>query len=291
MRRARFLRRRTDTGSGADLRRYLGDDEVVLLATRQHPWALVGALRDALVLIVPLVMFAWGIAGLPFGGLMRIEVGGERIVWWVLAALLVVGVVVVIRLAGAVIAWEFERAVITSEKVMHIQGVLHRRIAATPLVKLSEMQVSQGVVGRMLGFGALLMDAPGGGTPLHGLRYLPDPAAAWRLVTSTARGRREAEGGSGGSASGGSTDDAMIEPIGIDAEYVTTVLPIADPWEPESNGPGSIADPESEQPGELPGRSWILPANGGISGAGAGAAQWERHRAPDSGGSTHSDRS
>ena len=84
---------------------------------------------------------------------------------------------------------------ITDEKVIHIEGVLQRRIASTPLAKVSEFTVRQPLLGRVFDYGQLVVDVPGGrDQALHGLDFLPDPAGMYRLVSDTARFERVAEG-------------------------------------------------------------------------------------------------
>lgn len=168
--------------------RYLGADEVTVLVTRQHPFSLLGRVGQMLGLLAPLLLAAWGVAGVES---LQNVVGA-----WLLRLAFVVMVLLVARLAWHVLAWEFERVVVTDEKVIHLEGVLKRRIASTPLAKVSEFTVSQPLLGRVFDFGSLVVDVPGGREQaLHGLAYLPDPAGLYRLVSDTARRGRVHEGG------------------------------------------------------------------------------------------------
>lgn len=183
MARARRIQRRR-----GGLARYLGEHERTILVTRQHPFALVRAAFDMAALVLPLAIAAWGIAGIePLRGAPST---------WLLRLLFLVMLVLVARLAVAVLAWEFERVVVTDEKVIHVSGVLNRRIASTPLAKVSEFTVRQPLLGRVFDYGSLVVDVPGGrDDALHGLAHLPDPAGLYRLVSGQARRGRVAEGG------------------------------------------------------------------------------------------------
>ena len=209
------------------LRRYLGDDEYTLLVTRQHPFVLVRAAFDTFGLLLPLVIAAWGIAGTE---LLRGVVGT-----WLLRIAFVVMLVLLARLAWRVLAWEFERVVITDEKVIHVAGVLNRRIASTPLAKVSEFTVRQSLVGRIFDYGSLVVDVPGGrDQALHGLSYLPDPAGLYRLVSDQARRGRVHEGG-------GRLDDdppAAPAPTREDIEDIERIerVGLPDPWSPTLEG-------------------------------------------------------
>lgn len=179
------------TPGGVDraLRMYLGRAEHVVWSTRQHPFAVLTSFVEALSLLAPLMLVAWGAAGI---SLLRDNAVGQTIVMVAFLAM----VLVVARLAWSVLGWEFARLLVTNEKVVLAHGILHRRIASTPLVKVSELTVSQSVFGRMFGYGSLVVDAPGGGEmPLHGLTFIPQPARLYRLISDMARDERAIEGG------------------------------------------------------------------------------------------------
>jgi len=234
-----FLTRRGRRRSS--LSRYLGAGEEPVLITRQHPFALVGAAVRVFGLLAPLILMAWGVAGVE---LLRGEPG-----MWILRVLFLGMFVLVARLGWAVLEWEFERVVITGEKVIHIDGVLQRRIASTPLAKVSEFTVRQPLVGRIFDFGMLVVDVPGGrDQALHGMSFLPDPAGMYRLVSDLGRRGRVEEGG------GDLTD--VVDEVGAlvrvpipSAEELTRIdwdatddrLDAAfagrpDPWEPTLDG-------------------------------------------------------
>lgn len=174
--------------SRSPLAKYLGRGERVVLETRQHPFAIVDAFLDAMRLILPLLMVSWGVLGIR----LLDNVVGD----WVIRIAFLAMAVVVARLFWRILEWEFARVIVTTEKLVHVHGILNRRIASTPLVKVSELTVSQPLAGRMFGYGKLVVDTPGGGElPLHGLAYIPDPADVYRLITDIARRERAAEGG------------------------------------------------------------------------------------------------
>ena len=221
------------------LARYLGEQETVLLATRQAPLALLGAARDMALFVTPLLLAAWGLAGVRL-------LHGPVADWGVrIAFVLVFGFVA--RLAWRVLQWEFERVVITDEKVIHIEGVLQRRIASTPLAKVSEFTVRQPLLGRIFGYGSLVVDVPGGrDQALHGLSFIPDPAGVYRMVSDLGRRGRAKEGGgsaapvqltgSGLLVDAASADDMptmyLDGPLDGVTEVVLPARTTVDPWQP-----------------------------------------------------------
>ncbi len=211
------------------LDRYLGERERVLVSTRQHPFVLVRAALDTAGLVLPLAIAAWGIAGIePLRG----AVGT-----WLLRIVFIVMFALVVRLGWRVLAWDFERIVVTDEKVIHVSGVLSRRIASTPLAKVSEFTVRQPLLGRVFDYGSLVVDVPGGrDDALHGLAHLPDPAGLYRLVSDQARRGRTAEGGGRGRAPAPAREDLErleARTDGIHIEPGPGPIGRPDPWKPQ----------------------------------------------------------
>jgi membrane protein YdbS with pleckstrin-like domain len=103
--------------------------------------------RHAIVLAGPLVRAA----GLAAGGVAAFVVG------WPLS---VVGVVL-LALAAAIVfraVWRWERThvVLTSEKLFVVHGTVRRRSAAVRLERIGAVEIEQGLVGRLLGYGTVV---------------------------------------------------------------------------------------------------------------------------------------
>ena len=56
----------------------------------------------------------------------------------------------------AVWRWERTRLVVTSERLVVVSGTLRRTRAEVPLSRVPAIEVEQGVVGRLLGYGTLI---------------------------------------------------------------------------------------------------------------------------------------
>lgn len=57
---------------------------------------------------------------------------------------------------GAVWRWERTRMVVTSDELRVVTGTLRRRSASVALSRLGSVEVEQGVLGRLLGYGTLV---------------------------------------------------------------------------------------------------------------------------------------
>jgi membrane protein YdbS with pleckstrin-like domain len=89
------------------------------------------------------------------------------------AVLLGVGAFLALR---AVLRWDRTSLVVTTEKLLVIHGVAKRRAAAVRFARVGPVEVEQGFVGRLLGYGTVIagdLEIP----------YVPDPRRVGRLAS------------------------------------------------------------------------------------------------------------
>lgn len=229
--------------------RFLATGEDVLLATREHPFAIVASITRALRIVLPVVLIAWGSVGVDvlrsgFGDIINTVCLG-------------IAAIYLARMAWAVVTWECCRVFVTTENVMVITGVLHRRMAATPLTKVSEFAVRQSLMGRIADYGALVVDVPGGRPDaLHGLRFLPDPSGIYRLVVDTSKGVRSSASPVSTAGTGAGTAAPSMIPIAHPPVPAATVrvrvedvpsVPLAPPVFGDRTVPGEIESAPSSE--------------------------------------------
>jgi hypothetical protein len=136
------------------VKRYLDPGEQVRLETRQHGVVLARPLLRAVVLAgagAALVVLGMPVAW-PLGVPGAIAIG--------------LGALVALR---AVLRWDRTLLVLTSRKLLVLHGVVRRRVAASSLGPGGAVEVEQGLVGRMLGYGTVVageLEVP----------YVPDPS-------------------------------------------------------------------------------------------------------------------
>jgi hypothetical protein len=76
----------------------------------------------------------------------------------------------------AVLRWDRTSLVVTTEKLLVIHGVAKRRAAAVRFARAGPVEVEQGFVGRLLGYGTVIagdLEIP----------YVPDPRRVGRLAS------------------------------------------------------------------------------------------------------------
>ena len=135
------------------MKRYLDPGEQVRLETRQHGVVLARPLLRALVLA---------------GAGAALVALGMPVAWplgVVGAIALSLGALTALR---AVLVWDRTLLVVTSRKLLVLHGVVRRRAAASALGPGGAVEVEQGLVGRMFGYGTVVageLEVP----------YVPDP--------------------------------------------------------------------------------------------------------------------
>ncbi len=75
----------------------------------------------------------------------------------------------------AVWNWERTRVVLTTEKLFIVHGTVRRRAAAVRLARLGAVEIEQGLVGRLLGYGTIVAGE-------LEITHVPEPRRVYGLV-------------------------------------------------------------------------------------------------------------
>jgi uncharacterized membrane protein YdbT with pleckstrin-like domain len=140
------------------MRGYLDPGETVRFQARPHTASLFRPLSRAMLL---------ALAG---GVLVGLSTSALGVVG---AVLLGLGALLALR---AVLRWDRTSLVVTTEKVLVVHGVARRRAAAVRFARVGPVEVEQGLVGRLLGYGTVIagdLEIP----------YVPDPRRVGRLAS------------------------------------------------------------------------------------------------------------
>jgi len=122
--------------------------------------------RHAVVLASPFAR-ALGLAALGIG---LMAIGWPASVAGV--ALQALGAFVALR---AVWNWEQTRVVLTTDKLFVVHGTLRKRAAAVRLARIGAVEIEQGLMGRLLGYGTIVAG------DLE-IEYVPEPRRVYGLV-------------------------------------------------------------------------------------------------------------
>lgn len=157
-----------------NLRRYLLSSERTIFVVRRHGAALaVAAAKLALFWTVGL--FALWV----FNGVELLR-----------TIALVFLLITVGWFAWMVGDWSLERFVVTDRRVLLISGILTRRVAIMPLIKVTDLTYEQSLFGRAFDYGAFVIESAGQRQALSRVDFLPQPNLRYQQVSALLFGNR-----------------------------------------------------------------------------------------------------
>jgi membrane protein YdbS with pleckstrin-like domain len=77
--------------------------------------------------------------------------------------------------AWQVADWFFDRFILTNKRVMVVSGIITRRVAMMPLLRVTDMKYEQSPIGRMLNYGTFVLESAGQEQALREIKHLPNP--------------------------------------------------------------------------------------------------------------------
>jgi uncharacterized membrane protein YdbT with pleckstrin-like domain len=146
-----------DFGSRS-ITKYLMVYEASRITIRRHPAALMFPI-------------AITFGGLVAAGSVNAWAGvndATMLLWWVWLALLG-------WLIWKIIGWTMLYFIITEYRVILISGILNRRVAMMPMSKISDIRLDRSLLGRMIGYGTIIIEGSGQDQALRNVIYMPYP--------------------------------------------------------------------------------------------------------------------
>ncbi|MDI6099843.1 PH domain-containing protein [Actinoplanes sp. NEAU-A12] len=77
--------------------------------------------------------------------------------------------------AWEVFDWYFDRFILTNKRVMVVNGIITRKVAMMPLLRVTDMKYEQSALGRMLSYGTFVLESAGQDQALREVKHLPNP--------------------------------------------------------------------------------------------------------------------
>lgn len=198
------------------LDRYLLDDEVPVVATRQHWVRLTEPFASVLVglILVAAISATLDARGAALGTFL-----------WVLWFLLLG------RAIWRLLEWYNEWFVATDRRMLMVYGLITHKVAMMPLRKVTDMNYGRSVLGRLLGYGQFVLESAGQDQAMREIRWVPDPDEKYRRICSTIFG-----------PDGQDPEDGAAQPRDGAAGAMTEHVD-ADPWETSwEDSPRPLAD-------------------------------------------------
>jgi hypothetical protein len=157
--------------------KYLLPTERTVIRVRRH-WAILGL--DGLQALGLIVL-----AG-AFSVLGRDTRAAQWVAWWLLLTAL-------FRFAFVWGEWFVERFVVTDMRVIMTSGIITRKVAMMPLVKVTDMTYERSVLGQLLGYGVFIVESAGQDQALSRVNFLPRPDRLYIQVAELLFGKRPAQ--------------------------------------------------------------------------------------------------
>jgi membrane protein YdbS with pleckstrin-like domain len=77
--------------------------------------------------------------------------------------------------AWRVFDWYFDRFILTNKRVMVVNGIITRKVAMMPLLRVTDMKYEQSALGRLLNYGTFVLESAGQDQALREVKHLPNP--------------------------------------------------------------------------------------------------------------------
>jgi uncharacterized membrane protein YdbT with pleckstrin-like domain len=168
------------------LARYLAHDEQVVLEVRRHPAVLVRPIVTAAAAIGAGILI--GVVATPSSTHDLIDTVAGLVVF-----------AFIVRAAWKLWEWWIDRIVVTDQRIFEISGLLTRTVASMPVGRVTDMTYKRTILGRVLGFGEVIVESAGQEQGLSSIDHIPHPDHFYRTITSLVTAGLPAidEGGTG----------------------------------------------------------------------------------------------
>jgi uncharacterized membrane protein YdbT with pleckstrin-like domain len=160
--------------------RYLLPSERCVFAVRRHIAMLLP--QGALVVVGLVIAFGVDTALPPDTPFIR------DVVWFAWLAVLV-------WFAWKIADWWVERFVVTDRRIILTSGLLTKKVAMMPLVKVTDMSYQRPLLGRIFGYGEFVMESAGQDQALRNVAYVPNPDILYLDMCDLLFGQQGTDGG------------------------------------------------------------------------------------------------
>jgi membrane protein YdbS with pleckstrin-like domain len=144
----------------ADVNRYLLPHEQQVITVRKHPAVLMGPISVTVLGLIAAAVLS--------DTVLRRNSTAIDVVWVAFALLL-------LRLLWKTADWAVEYFVVTSQRMILTSGIITRKVAMMPLVKVTDMSFQRSFLGRLLGYGEFILESAGQDQALRTVDHLPYP--------------------------------------------------------------------------------------------------------------------
>ena len=151
------------------LQRYLLEGERVVVDVRHH-WFVIARPVALTVGALAVVLFV--------DARIRVDGGGAaRLLWLLWFGMLG-------WMAWEVAQWRHDRFIATDKRLLLNYGLIVKRVAMMPLIKVTDMSYERSVAGRIFGYGQFILESAGQEQALRTVDWVPHPDATYKIICS-----------------------------------------------------------------------------------------------------------
>lgn len=157
---------------------YLLDTERRVIRVRRHWACLLWQLFEAVGLLLGVVMLSYLLppdSWLP-----------QNILWYA-------GLIVLLIFTYQLLDWYVERIVVTDKRFMITQGIITSQVQMMPIGKVTDLTYERSVLGRMFGYGTMVVESAGQIQALNRIEYLPAPEEVFDAISQLVFGEKKAQ--------------------------------------------------------------------------------------------------
>ena len=151
----------------ADPTRYLLPTERPVINIRRHWAVLAGDTIQSLLLLVLGILLARALSDVDFVQMV--------VVYFC--------VFVVVRWMWRIGDWYVEKLVVTDKRVLLLTGIVTRKVAIMPLVKVTDLTFNRSATGLMLGYGQFVVETAGQDQALSHIDFVPHPEKLYMQIS------------------------------------------------------------------------------------------------------------
>ena len=171
--------------------RLMSQDESRILTTRHHWFLLIGAGWGYLLLLI--LGFAMGLYGGVRSDWVRTQLGlgSDQYTISLLVLELIFVVFPIVALVVLFVRRQYDQVIVTNFRVLHVQGILSKRVMDSSLEKVNDILLTQSFLGRVFDYGNVeILTASEVGVNV--LKWIHRPVALKRALLEA---KQELEGG------------------------------------------------------------------------------------------------
>lgn len=155
---------------------YLLETERRVIRVRRHWACLVWDIFEAAGLLAGIMMISYL---LPKGNWLL-----QNVLWYG-------GLFVLLRFTYQILDWYVERIVVTDKRFMITEGIFTTSVQMMPITKVTDLTYERSILGRMLGYGTLVVESAGQIQALNRIEYLPNPEEVFDGISSLVFGEKK----------------------------------------------------------------------------------------------------